>query len=395
MVLALALLLAAQLMRERRPRPTVMQAALLLCVGLIVQVPGSAPWVEHNLGCAWHTPLVGIAVGNAVLFCLFTAALFDDGFHWRAWHALAWGLAALVGGVQCVAVVGLEPGVFLTALRVALRAVTILSLLAALWTALRHWRTDLVESRRRLRFLLVGAGVAYTLVQLAARLSTPTGLLTPGLALMDMAVLLAVMWGWALSTLRLHPGGLMAAGSNSAVKATGVDPGIHANSGTTDGSARSAVTTTPRPFDDTPASPVHTPRNAAAASQPSPAAAATADEALAATLGRTMVEDRAYRDDALTVSTLAVRLGVPEYRLRRHINQRLGYRNFNVYVNSFRLADARRWLADPAHGDAPVLTIALDAGFGSIGPFNRAFKADTGLTPTDYRRQALAESCKL
>lgn len=33
-----------------------------------------------------------------------------------------------------------------------------------------------------------------------------------------------------------------------------------------------------------------------------------------------------------------------------------------------------------------MLTIALDAGFQSIGPFNRAFKADTGMTPTEYRR---------
>jgi AraC-like DNA-binding protein len=32
------------------------------------------------------------------------------------------------------------------------------------------------------------------------------------------------------------------------------------------------------------------------------------------------------------------------------------------------------------------LTIARDAGFGSIGPFNRAFKADTGGTPTEFRR---------
>jgi AraC-like DNA-binding protein len=40
----------------------------------------------------------------------------------------------------------------------------------------------------------------------------------------------------------------------------------------------------------------------------------------------------------------------------------------------------------------PVLTIALDAGFQSIGPFNRAFKTETGLTPTEYRKQA--ESCR-
>jgi len=38
----------------------------------------------------------------------------------------------------------------------------------------------------------------------------------------------------------------------------------------------------------------------------------------------------------------------------------------------------------------PVLTIAMDAGFQSIGPFNRAFKAATDSTPTEFRRLALA-----
>ena len=40
----------------------------------------------------------------------------------------------------------------------------------------------------------------------------------------------------------------------------------------------------------------------------------------------------------------------------------------------------------------PVLSIALESGFQSIGPFNRAFKAATGLTPTEFRREQLAES---
>ena len=69
----------------------------------------------------------------------------------------------------------------------------------------------------------------------------------------------------------------------------------------------------------------------------------------------------------------------------------MNYGNFNTYVNSHRLADAQRWLADPAQQGTPVLTLALDAGFGSIGPFNRAFKAETGLTPTEFRAQALMQ----
>ena len=70
----------------------------------------------------------------------------------------------------------------------------------------------------------------------------------------------------------------------------------------------------------------------------------------------------------------------------------LGHRNFNAYVNGLRLEQACKALADPALRHLPVLSIALDAGFQSIGPFNRAFKAAMGVTPTDYRRHKLAES---
>jgi AraC-like DNA-binding protein len=105
-----------------------------------------------------------------------------------------------------------------------------------------------------------------------------------------------------------------------------------------------------------------------------------------------MAAERVYRSEDLSIARLAARLAVPEYRLRRLINQRLGYRNFSAYINAFRLADARAALADPGRRETPVLTIALDAGFQSIGPFNRAFKTATGRTPTEFRREKLAES---
>ena len=85
---------------------------------------------------------------------------------------------------------------------------------------------------------------------------------------------------------------------------------------------------------------------------------------------------------------------MPEYRLRRLINQRLGHRNFPSFVNSYRLAEVTAALADPAQADVPILTIALDAGFQSIGPFNRAFKAQTGMTPTAWRKLADSRSAE-
>ena len=113
------------------------------------------------------------------------------------------------------------------------------------------------------------------------------------------------------------------------------------------------------------------------------------DAALTEALRKLINHDRVYREPDLSIASLSQKLAIPEYRLRRLINQQLGHRNFSVFVNFYRLAEAEAALGDPRQADVPVLTIALDAGFGSIGPFNRAFKAHTGLTPTEYRRMRL------
>ncbi|TXI17017.1 MAG: AraC family transcriptional regulator, partial [Roseateles sp.] len=94
----------------------------------------------------------------------------------------------------------------------------------------------------------------------------------------------------------------------------------------------------------------------AAVPAPQPPAADPQDEALAAALARHMGEARGYAQEGLSLATLAAQLGTPEYRLRRVINQRLGHRNFNAFVNGCRLAEARRRLADPAQAQLPVLS---------------------------------------
>ncbi len=58
--------------------------------------------------------------------------------------------------------------------------------------------------------------------------------------------------------------------------------------------------------------------------------------------------------------------------------------------NRHRIEDARLALSDATQREVPVLTIAMDAGFQWIGPFNRAFKAETGVTPSEFRREVLS-----
>jgi len=102
----------------------------------------------------------------------------------------------------------------------------------------------------------------------------------------------------------------------------------------------------------------------------------------------------AYRQPGLTVSELAAQMKIPEHQVRKLINERLGYRNFTAYLNDYRIADVKSKLADPANSQTQIAQIAYEAGFNSIGPFNRAFRQITQLTPSEYRRKALADSEK-
>ncbi len=113
---------------------------------------------------------------------------------------------------------------------------------------------------------------------------------------------------------------------------------------------------------------------------------------LAQRLHAVMAEARAYRAEGFSITILAAQLGEPEYRVRRAINGEMGFRNFTAFLNSFRLDEIRAALADPAQREVPILTIAIDAGFGSLGPFNRAFRDAEGMTPSAYRAGRLADS---
>jgi AraC-like DNA-binding protein len=93
-----------------------------------------------------------------------------------------------------------------------------------------------------------------------------------------------------------------------------------------------------------------------------------------------------WREEGLTIGALANKLAVPEHRLRRAINQGLGYRNFSSFINRARIDAACRALTDPSQMNTTVLEIAYDVGFSSMGPFNRAFRAEMGQSPTQYRR---------
>ncbi len=96
-----------------------------------------------------------------------------------------------------------------------------------------------------------------------------------------------------------------------------------------------------------------------------------------------------HREAGLTISMLAKKLNLPEYRLRAFIHKQLGYRNFNAMLHNYRIEDASEALADKDNPNIPVLTIALSVGYQSITPFNNAFRQIKGVTPSEFRKREI------
>lgn len=345
--IALLLLVAAATLRQAQGRPAARLGALL-AVGAAAYAVCSSPG-PHDPP-VWFAPVLMLCTGNAAVFWLFAQAMFDDSFRLRPWHALVWlGLVVwpllhlLGAGFTSHWLVG-----------VLVRSTVILLAILALAQTVRGWSSDLVEGRRRLRLFILIAVALHIAVTVSAELVIGTGQVPIVLHLLNSAALVAIAAIIAML--------LLQADLDSVLGAVAVEPAVDASS--PDSPPPPSPTTAPGTEDE------------------------PADPALLATLERLMSVDRLYRQEGLTIGVLAGRLGLPEYRLRRAINRGLGYRNFNEYLNRHRLADAKQALADPGQAAVPVLTIALDSGFQSLGPFNRAFKADTGMTPTEYRKAA-------
>jgi AraC-like DNA-binding protein len=201
------------------------------------------------------------------------------------------------------------------------------------------WSADLVERRRRVRVFIVSAAALYGGLNAMLQISLSGGGRTEIANTANSAVLAAVVAAISIAMMRVDGADLFPAAPE--IQADASDVAVVESS---------------------------------------------ADQKLVEALMRLMGDERIYRHDNITIGTLATKLAIPEYRLRRLINQRLGYRNFNVFLNEHRIAEAKAALADPSQAEVPVITIAMDAGFQSLGPFNRAFKATTGVTPTEYRR---------
>ncbi len=111
------------------------------------------------------------------------------------------------------------------------------------------------------------------------------------------------------------------------------------------------------------------------------------DMKLKTQLDNLIIDHKVYLENNLSIENLAKRLGVSAHRLRAFINQTLDFQNFSTYINSYRIAAIKQALINPEYEHVPILTIAMNHGFNSLSPFNRAFKKIENITPKAFRQQ--------
>lgn len=289
----------------------------------------------------WKPAIAALCVIHPALLWGFARALFEDGRPIMGKVAIAAAmleLSYLLPFLDFVPLDSTNASYFRAALSIGLFG-------HALYIALRGRMDDLIESRRQFRMLFVVLAGLYGIVQNGFEVFFASTTPPQILSLFNVATI------WVL-TLFLLPKLLALRPEQLFLEQAAPAPSI----------------------------------------SPAPGAVSPANQSMHAALVQYLEEGHGYREPGLSIVGLAEHLGTQEHRLRRLINQDLGYRNFRDFMNTYRLEEVRTRLSDPDEAHIPVLTIAMDAGFQSLGPFNRAFKEVEGRTPTEFRAGALASA---
>ncbi|MEO1253035.1 MAG: helix-turn-helix domain-containing protein [Pseudomonadota bacterium] len=280
-----------------------------------------------------------LSASSAILIWWFSLALLDDDFRLGPLEWSVAGVWTALGLLNLPAIVALEPAPFPWAghIRSAV-AVAIVAHIA--YVAIRGRKGDLVEARRRARVMIAAAISALFLVDLMSERVFDMYYTPLNFNVVQLSAFLAVVV-WSFFWLLRAETSVLA-------------------------------------FERRPPSP------------PPESSLSAREKTLHLKLQTAMETEKAFLEPELSIGALAKKVGAPEHQLRALINKAMGHRNFRAFLNGYRMTEAKAALGDPEKSSLPILTIAMDSGFASLASFNRAFKLETGETPSAFRKRALA-----
>lgn len=88
-----------------------------------------------------------------------------------------------------------------------------------------------------------------------------------------------------------------------------------------------------------------------------------------------------YNNSELSLDIIAKETGIPPRRITALINEKFEC-NFKTYLNRIRIHESKRLLKET---DLSIGEIAYKVGFNTQSHFNRVFKSEEGINPSDFR----------
>jgi len=96
-------------------------------------------------------------------------------------------------------------------------------------------------------------------------------------------------------------------------------------------------------------------------------------------------DEKLYTDPQLSLSSLAEKLDTSPRSLSRTINEGCSTSFFEL-INSYRIEQVKEHLLQEEFQHYAILSIGLEAGFNAKSTFYDAFKKNTGMTPSQYKK---------
>ncbi|TBN02381.1 AraC family transcriptional regulator [Hyunsoonleella flava] len=96
-----------------------------------------------------------------------------------------------------------------------------------------------------------------------------------------------------------------------------------------------------------------------------------------------LVQEKIYKKSDINLEILSNKLNTTRHNTSQIINEHFKM-NFFELINKFRIKEAIKILESDTHGSLNIIDVAYEVGYNNKVTFNKAFKKETSLTPTEY-----------
>ncbi|MFY0630742.1 MAG: helix-turn-helix domain-containing protein [Flavobacteriaceae bacterium] len=114
-------------------------------------------------------------------------------------------------------------------------------------------------------------------------------------------------------------------------------------------------------------------------------------EELKAQLLLLLNEEKVYKQNNINLGDLATMLGTTRHNLSQVINEHFGM-NFFHLINKYRVAEAIEILKNDYNRNLNIIDVAYDVGFNNKVTFNKAFKEEANMTPSQFLQEQVVLS---